>query len=423
MEGLAKFGLQPLVPARTTVRILIVGINYTPEQTGIGPYTAGLAEHLAAQGHAVDVLTGLPSYPEWKVHKSFRRVFWQSAQLNGVLVHRRWHYVPRAHNALRRLTYEASFLLTGLSLVLLPKPTLVVGVVPTLSGGVLAVIAARRFNVPYTLIFQDLMGPAATQAGLSGGERVASSVRAVERRLALGAGTLAIIADSFRPYLESLGVEAHRIHRIRNWTRLSEPTEDRKTTREKLGIQLDRIVCLHAGNMGHKQALENVIESARIAEAKAPELHFILMGDGNRKGELMRLADKYRLGNLSFLPLQPDQSFCNILAAADILLLNQLPGVSDMALPSKLTAYLAAGRPIVAAVEAKSETANEVLQARGGLVIEPGRPDLLLAALINLAVDNEMREQMGRHGQKHASSNFSYSAALERIEALLAGSR
>jgi colanic acid biosynthesis glycosyl transferase WcaI len=338
------------------MRLLIIGINYLPEQTGIGPYTSALATYLVEQGHEVEVLTGLPSYPEWKVHAGYRRVIRRTENHSKVRVHRRWHYVPSSQTALRRLAYEASFLLTGLSFVRFPRPDLVLGIIPSLSGGLLAQLAARHFKVPFALIFQDLMGPAAAQTGVSGANKVASLVKSAERAIAVRAATVGIIAEGFRDYMEGLGVPAERIIRVRNWTRVSAPTEGREVTRHRLGLPDESLVCLHAGNMGHKQALENVIECARMADLAGARLHFILMGDGNQRSELERLALSYRLTNLEFLPLQPERDFANLLAAADILLLNQRAGVSEMALPSKLTAYLAASRPIVAAVEQGSET-------------------------------------------------------------------
>lgn len=401
------------------MRTLIIGMNYTPEQTGIGPYTAELAAHMVNIGNEVEVVTGLPSYPEWRIHDSFRRIAWRNELLDGVNVHRCWHYVPKSQTALRRLAYEATFLLTGLSFIRLPKPDLVVGVIPTLSGGVLAHLAARWFKVPYALIFQDLMGPAATQTGVSGASRIATLVRSVERHLASRAAAVGIIAEGFRSYLESLGVESGRIHRIRNWTRAKRPTEDRSTMRKRLGLSDNQVACLHAGNMGHKQGLENVLECAKLAKTGKSNLHFILMGDGNQRQKLEHLTSSYGLQNVEFLPLQSDDEFSNVLVAADILLLNQRSGVSEMALPSKLTAYLAAQRPVVAAVERDSETARELIEANAGIVIEPQDPKALLAVLTALGSDRKLQETLGNNGRVHASETLSAAAGLAMLEELI----
>src|SRR3954447_11613818 len=112
--------------------VLIVSINYWPEESGIGPYSAGLAEHLAKSGNQVTALTGMPHYPEWRIHDGYRR-FSLTESHNGVRVERRRNYVPGRQSALRRAAYEATFVAAALPYFGKPKPDVVVGVIPGLS--------------------------------------------------------------------------------------------------------------------------------------------------------------------------------------------------------------------------------------------------------------------------------------------------
>lgn len=402
------------------MRILLVGINYSPEETGIGPYTAGLAEGLTGRGHSVIVVTGLPSYPQWRVYDGYRRLLCKRESINGVDVRRRWHYVPSTQSAVRRGLYEGTFLLTGLSALALPRPDLLLGVIPSLSGGLLVRLAALRFRVPYALVFQDLMGQAAEQSGVSGGGRVARAVRAAEGWAARGAAAIGIIAEGFRLYLESLGVRPARILRVRNWAHIETSSVHRGTVRARLGLPQDAFICLHAGNMGHKQGLENVLECARSANGSCPRLLFLLMGDGNQRPRLEGLAKRHAIPNLRFLPIQPPEVFQDVLAAADVLLVNQRGAVSDMSLPSKLTSYFAAGRPIVAAVQRASETACEIEASGGGLVVAPDQPKVLLEAIQRLSKDEEWRRQMGESARAWSREKLSEAAALDGYERLLA---
>ena len=121
------------------MRVLIFGINYRPEPTAIGPYTAGLAEHLAARGDEVTVITGLPSYPGWRLMRGTPRRLLATERLDGVTVTRAAHYIPATQSALRRAVYEGTFGLTGLLASLrLARPDAILGVIPSLSGGILA---------------------------------------------------------------------------------------------------------------------------------------------------------------------------------------------------------------------------------------------------------------------------------------------
>src|SRR3990172_704982 len=162
------------------MRILIIGLNYAPEEAGNAPYTAGMAEHLAALGHDVTVVTGMPHYPRWQVDRGYRWRLWKREPIRGVDVRRRWHHVPGSQSALQRALYEGSFVLTGASVLALPRPDVVLGIVPSLGGGVLARLAATRYRVPYGIVFQDLVGPASAQSGLAGGHRITRLVSTAE---------------------------------------------------------------------------------------------------------------------------------------------------------------------------------------------------------------------------------------------------
>ena len=81
------------------MRILLVGSNYAPEETGIAPYTTGIAEHFAGHGHAVTVLTGFPSYPESRVYDGYGRLPWKREAIRGVSVRRSWRPVGGAGSA------------------------------------------------------------------------------------------------------------------------------------------------------------------------------------------------------------------------------------------------------------------------------------------------------------------------------------
>jgi glycosyltransferase involved in cell wall biosynthesis len=229
-----------------------------------------------------------------------------------------------------------------------------------------------------------------------------------------------VIAEGFRPYIESLGVEAGRIRRVRNWTHVGEATIDRPAMREWLKLPQDALVCLHAGNMGHKQGLENVIACARLAVASAPEIVFAFVGDGSQRPMLEAMVARDGLANVRFLPLQPEQVFPSVLAAADILLINQRGSVADMSLPSKLTSYYAAGRPVVAAVAAGSETAREISWSSGGIVTAPDDPGALLEALMRVVNDPGLRAHLVESARRWAADVLSEEAALRSYEQLLA---
>ncbi|HEY7031517.1 MAG TPA: WcaI family glycosyltransferase [Thermomicrobiales bacterium] len=400
-------------------RILVVGLNYWPEETGNAPYTTGLAEHLVRRGAAVTVIAGMPYYPQWRVAAGYRGRWRLRETRHGVALHRFRQYVPGNQSALRRALFEATFLAHAATARGLDRPDLVFGVLPSLSDGVLAATLARRHRVPLALLVQDLVGQSAAQSGIAGGGKVVGVTRSVEGWVARQASGIAVVAEGFRPPLMALGVPPERIVRVRNWTHIKPGTAPRDATRARLAFPVDKTVCLHAGNMGLKQGLENLVDCARLALAAAPDLLFVLMGDGNQRAMLEERARD--LPNLRFLPPQPEDDFPNVLAAADVLLVNQRPTVTDMSLPGKLTSYFASGRPVVAAVSPTSETARELTQSGAGRVVDAGNPDLLLAAIRGLAADSVAAADLGTRGQAFARGNLTEGAALERLERFVIG--
>lgn len=399
-------------------RLLMVGINYRPEQTGIAPYTAGLAEYLASRGRQVTVVTGMPHYPQWQVRDGYEGRLRTREQMDEVRVLRLRHYVPGRQSAWRRALYEGSFLLHGLTAGSLPRPDAVVGVVPSLSGGALARMLAWRFRVPYGLIFQDLMGPAAAQSGIAGGGRAARAVRTVEGSAARAAALVAAVSQGFFPYLTDLGVPPEKLLHLPNWAQIRPPGSERESTRRQLGWDSEVQVALHAGNMGAKQGLDQVLDAARLAARQGRSIRFVLMGDGNQRAALQEQARG--LANVTFLPPRPASEFPDVLAAADVLLVSERASVRDMSLPSKLTSYFTAGGPVLAAVRPDGATAREVERSGAGLVVPAGEPAPLIDALDRLAADRLLRERLAEAGRAYARAALRPDLALARADEFVA---
>jgi colanic acid biosynthesis glycosyl transferase WcaI len=397
--------------------ILIISINYWPEESGIGPYSTGLAEHFAGAGHDVTVLVGMPHYPAWRIDQAYRSralTEWH----HGVRIERRRHYVPSRQSALRRAVYEATFFAAALPYSVAHRPDVIVGVVPSLSGGVLARLAARRARAGYAVILQDLMGSAAEQSGIEGGKTAAAGAKRVERWMLAGATVVAVVSESFVPYLNQIGVPRDRIEVLRNWSHLERSTRNRDETRNRLGWASDEWIVLHAGNMGLKQGLEQVVGAARIADDRQLPIRFVLMGDGSQREAIQRLANG--TSRVSFQPFVAAAELPNVLEAADVLLISERDSVVDMSLPSKLTAYFAAGRPVVAAVHPNGATARELERAGAGLVSPAGQPTALVDSVMDLRQDADQVKLLGTRGMTYAKTQLGRLETLQRADAVVA---
>jgi len=394
--------------------ILIFSTYYWPELAGNAPYVTGLAEHLAARGWDTHVACGFPHYPSWEAAP--RRPAERSSR-GGVEIHRRWHYVPTKQTAVQRVVYEGSLLASGLTaLRTTRRPDVILGISPSLAGASLASVAARLHRRPYGLLFQDLMGQAAAQSGVRGGGAVSRLTRAAECRLARRAESVAVVSKGFRPYLQDGGVDPGRIVVVRNWSRSSAPSRSRAETRALLGWDDGTFVCVHAGNMGHKQDLGNVVRTAPLLNGRA---HVVLAGDGNERAALQELAAGLAPGNLEFLPPAAPGDYESILDAADLLVVNQRGSVSNMSLASKLTAYFSSGTPVVAACAPDSDTARLISAAGAGVVVAPDDPPALAAAIVALKEDDARRKSLGEQGRAYASEFLSEAAAMRDLDGFI----
>lgn len=397
------------------LRITILGLNYSPEPSGNAPYTTSLAEGLVAAGHTVHVVTGYPHYPEWDLKSGYSG--WnQSEHINGVPVKRLRHHVPRNPTALGRMHMELSF---GLRLFFARwnKPDVVLVVSPALFSCALAILRVRlRPNRPAVGIWiQDLYSRGVVETGTGGG-RLARFATAVESRILCSVDGVAAIHERFKRHMvNALGVPAGRVEVIRNWTHLpASPTSGIQEIRATLGWDSTDIVVLHAGNMGKKQGLENVIEAARIADARGSAVRFVLMGDGNQRKHLESLAGGIQ--SISFVDSLPDLDFQRALAAADVLLVNELPGVKDMAVPSKLTSYFNAGVPVIAATDEGSVTAFEIENSGGGVRVDAADPLSLVETAEALNREPSVRAKLAANALRFRHETLSEAAAVAHYD-------
>jgi colanic acid biosynthesis glycosyl transferase WcaI len=395
------------------LKVLITSSYYWPERAGTAPYLTGLAEYLSSRGHEVVVGTTFAHYPDWRSSANGRAMLTEVRA--GVKIRRRAHFVPRRQSAAQRALYEAALLASGLTaLPLRSRPDVVIGTCPSLAAGMLASAGSIAYRVPYGLIFQDLMGLAARQSGVAGGDRVASVVRRMELAIARRAEGVAIIAEGFRTYFEAGGVAPEKIVRLRNWSRRVEPEEPREQTRARLGWPPGELVCLHGGNMGQKQGLGNLLDAAALLDGEP--IRIVLAGDGNDRERLQAEARRRGLLGVQFLPMQGPGRWEELMQASDVLLVNQRASVADMSLPSKLTSYFPAGRPVVAAVSPDSETAREIQAAQAGYVVSPEDPAALRDLLVSLRRDPSAATTFGDSVRRYATTKLSAEASLQRHE-------
>jgi len=405
------------------LRILLHGINYSPELTGIGKYSGEMAEWLAARGHRVRVVTAPPYYPAWRVRTDYRAWSYKTEPGNGpddVRVYRCPIYVPRRPSGNTRLLHLGSFMLSSLPIMLSQaqwRPDVVLTVEPTLLSSVAGVTTARLAEAVAWLHVQDFEVDAAFGLGLLPGEgRAHKLAEMLDRRTMCLFDHISTVSEKMMQRLPEKGVPIEKTVMFPNWvdTDVIAPLPGVSRLRQQLGLGPERVVLMYAGNMGMKQGLE-LLPFLAQEFAPDPRIHFVFCGDGAYHAQLAAMVRG--AANVTMLPLQPFDRLNDLLNAADIHLLPQRPDAADLVMPSKLTGMLASGRPVIATAAPGTQVALALGSC--GIAVPPLDNSALFAAVRTLADEPQMRHALGVAARAHAVEHLGRERVLERFEAEL----
>ncbi|MBI4446467.1 MAG: glycosyltransferase family 4 protein [Acidobacteria bacterium] len=394
------------------MNVLLLTINYAPEPTGFAPHTTALCEHLVTQGHAVTVLTGFPFAPYWKRWPEYRRRWAAQECANGITLIRLTHFIPRRPGRLLdRLLMEGSFALAAGFLALFrlrtrPDVILYVGAQPSIA--MLATLLASMWRVPCVVKITDLAAQAAADVGIVKMPWLTGALKAFEYRAYSQADGAIVLCSSFRQSLLADHYPADQIRVICDSVDLNEigPGADGRGFRREHQLKDGDFVVLYSGSMGAKQGLANVIEAATLFNG-CDATKWVIVGEGELKAQLEKLVREYKLSEkVRLLPLQPREKMSAMFSAADILLLNQLTSVKDTVIPSKLLTYMAAGKPVLAAVNASSQAGALLRESGGGMIVKPEDPSALAHAVNELQKDRALLDTWGRRNRLYAETHF-----------------
>ncbi|MBK9942192.1 MAG: glycosyltransferase family 4 protein [Kouleothrix sp.] len=393
------------------MKILIISLWYYPEPVG-KPHD--LAVELVKRGHQVTVITGFPNYPSGQIYPGYRSQLLRWETIDGVRVLRVAHMVDRSRSAVRRiLSYMSfSFIATVLGVLLLEQPE----VIWTYQIGLPGIAIGALKSAPLIHEVQDLWpdwGRSATN-GISGWlNRI---LMAQEKLIYRRAAAVTTITDGFRSILLTRGITADKIEVIPNW---ANDEHFRPVDRDMaLGIReglVDRFNVIYGGNIGAAQGLDVVLEAADLLQ-EVQNIQFTIIGDGVERNELVERARSKDLKNVRFIGSRSPDQMAQYFAFADVLLLHLVQDPAyEITIPSKTYAYLASGRPILAA--AQGDVADLIEKIGAGVVCASQDPQALADVVrYFLSISRDEREAIGQAGRNAFLANFTRSQLVTRYE-------
>lgn len=401
------------------MRVLLLTQFFDPEPTLKG---LAFAKALRRQGYEVEVLTGFPNYPGGTVYEGYRPKLYQKEVVDGIPVHRVWLYASHDTSAKRRVMNYASFALSaalvGIWRVKTPDVVWVHHPPATISLPANLLRLLRR--APFVYEVQDLWPDTLAATGMLNEGRVTRLIGGLMRRTYRRAARVVVISGGFRRRLVERGVPEGKIAVVPNWCeegRVKIQPRD-PAYAEELGIA-GGFNLVFAGTMGLAQALDPVLDAAKLLLTEAPEIRFVFVGGGIEKDRLAGRALDEGLTNVVFLPRQPQEAMGRVLPLADALLVHLKDDpLFAITIPSKTQAALYAGRPVLMAV--RGDAADLVERAGAGVLAEPENPRSIADAALRLArMSPEAREAMGGSGRAYYDRELSLAVGTERYAEIL----
>lgn len=280
-------------------------------------------------------------------------------------------------------------------------------------------VLARRFRAPIVVASQDVF------------PEIAIELRRLENPLLIGllrrlvefylrrADRVIAIGETMRTRLEAKGAPPDRLRVISNWVEAGKITpqpKDNEWAREH--SLADRFVVMHSGNVGHAQDLDTLVRSATFLR-DLDDLTVAVIGGGARHAHTVALAERLEADAVRFLPYQPRESLSQTLSTGDVHFVGLARGLAGYVVPSRLYGILAAGRPVIVGADDDSETAVLVREIECGVVVPPGRPDLLATMIRRVRAGEFDLDAMGRRGRDYVAAEADRPIAVARYKAVL----
>lgn len=373
-----------------------------------------LAASLASSGYDVQVVTGFPNWPSGTVYPGYKIRLFHRELWEGIPVTRVALFPDHSRSALKR---SLNFLSFGATASLLPpflvrRPDIIHCIHPPLTAGLAAVSLSKMWGIPFTYEIQDMWPETLRATGMIHSENLLGAIGSAARLIYAQAARIRVISQGFKQNLIAKGVPHQRIEVIPNWvdTDFYKPSQPNP---EFTRLTRNRFVVMFGGNVGLAQGLETVVAAAKLLR-NHPRILFVIVGDGVDLARIKELAAE--TDSVHFLGRAPADRMPGLYSAADVLLLHLRPNpLFEITIPHKVLAYLAAGKPIVAAMA--GETAQLIDDAGAGVTCQPGDPRALASRILELStVSHESLAAMGRRGRALAMGRFARPVVAEQVD-------
>ena len=385
------------------MRILFLTLYFSPDIGANAVIVTELAEELNRLGHQVTVVTAFPHYAKNILDQDYRRKIITREKHKNIRVIRTYLFTsPKKERFLVRFLNYVSFnILSTLAGMFSGPQDLIIAPSPPLTIGLSAMIVGRLKRIPYIYNVQDINPDVLIKLGIIKNRLFIVFSKWLEKFVYHHAKKITVLSKGFQANLLHKGVPNDKISVIQNFVDpdLIQPGSKENIFSQEYNLN-NKYVVLYAGNLGHSQYLENLIECASLL-CDDGGIEFVIVGNGSREDYLKRMSESLGLRNLQFIPFQPMEIVPDIYASADISIVTLKKEIALDSVPSKILTIMASSRPVVAAVDEGSDAWQLVREANSGICIEPENPQALKSAVVYLKNNPEISREYGKNGREY----------------------
>ena len=407
------------------MKILYISQYFPPEIGAPAARASELARHWTQDGHDVTVLTGFPNHPNGVVppeYKGALRKLVAKEMFAGANVVRSWLLpFPNRKPYERILNYSSFFVSAAISGMFLAQPEVVVATSPQILVALAGWWIARCKRVPFVFEVRDLWPESLAAVGMGrDGSLLYRTLTKIARFLYRHSDHIVVVTPAFKDHLvRNWHVPAEKISIVQNGveTELFSARNADPLLRSQLGAE-GKFLVSYIGTIGMAHGLDTLIEAAAKLQIQAPQIEFLLVGEGADRERICAMANSRGLTNLHFAGPQPRERIPAYIAASDAcLVLLKKADVFETVIPTKMLEFMSCGRPVVLGLEGQARKIVE--NAAAGIWIRPESAEELVKAIIHLENNRGLAKQLGANGRNYVLQHLSRKQTAVEYLALL----
>lgn len=369
------------------MKILFLTDNFYPEVNAPANRTYEHCREWVRSGAEVTVITCVPNFPAGEVFTGYKNKLHQTEYIDGIKVVRVWSYISANKGTVKRILDYISFAVMALFTSLFYKSDIIIATSPQFFTGIAGAFSSIFKRTPWMMEVRDIWPESIVAVGAIKNNSIIHFLEIIEKWLYHRANKIVVVTDSFKSDIIKKGLDQDKIEVIKNGVYLDKfaPIPKNKNILKDLGLD-NKFIVAYFGTHGMAHKLDFIIKSA--VDVKDAEIHFLLIGDGAEKANLVQMNQSLRNNNVTMLPSVPKDEIQDYISVIDVALVNlKKSDTFKSVIPSKIFENAAMGKPVLLGVEGESKQIVESYKA--GLCFEPENVDDYIAKLNQIKEDTQ----------------------------------